>query len=53
MSTRLALDLIANGELEVGPILTHRFPFESVMEAYSLQRSGADGAVKILIEMPE
>jgi L-iditol 2-dehydrogenase len=51
-STRQALELIASGEIDVKPILTHRFPFERVMEAYELQRTRDEGAIKILIDMP-
>jgi L-iditol 2-dehydrogenase len=51
--TRLALELIASGEIDLTPILTHRFPFERVMEAYELQRTRDEGAIKIVIEMPE
>jgi threonine dehydrogenase-like Zn-dependent dehydrogenase len=52
-STKLALDLIGSGELDVGPILTHSFPFDQVMEAYELQNSMDEGAIKIVIEMPD
>ena len=51
-STKLALDLIAGGEIDVGPILTHSFPFDQVMEAYELQNTLDEGAIKIVIEMP-
>ncbi len=51
-STRYALELIASGAIDVAPILTHRFPFERVCEAYELQRTAGDGSVKIVVEMP-
>lgn len=51
-STRFALDLIAGGVLDVAPILTHRFPFDQVLEAYELQREPGESSVKILIDMP-
>ena len=51
-SFRMALDLIAAGEIDVSPLLTHRFPFERVLEAYELARTRDDGAIKIVIEMP-
>lgn len=51
-ATRQALDLIASGEIDVAPILTHRFPFEQVLEAYELQRTRDEGAIKIVVEMP-
>ncbi len=47
-----ALDLIAKGVVEVSPMLTHRFPFEQVLEAYELARTRQDEAIKIVIEMP-
>ncbi|MCB0115211.1 MAG: zinc-binding dehydrogenase [Caldilineaceae bacterium] len=51
--TRHAVELIADGEIDVKPILTHSFPFERVMEAYELQRTRDEGAVKIVVEMSE
>jgi L-iditol 2-dehydrogenase len=53
ISTRLALELIGNDEINVEPILTHSFPFDQVMEAYELQNTLDEGAIKIVIEMPE
>ncbi len=52
-STHLALELIGSGELDVSPILTHRFPFNQVLEAYELQRTRDEGSIKIVIDMPE
>ncbi|HUV14899.1 MAG TPA: zinc-binding dehydrogenase [Acidobacteriota bacterium] len=52
LSTRLALDLIAGGVLNVAPILTHRFSFEQVLEAYELQKEPGESAIKIVIDMP-
>jgi L-iditol 2-dehydrogenase len=51
-SFRMALDLIGRGEIDVSPMITHRFPFERVIEAYELARSRDDGAIKVIIEMP-
>lgn len=51
--TRHALELIASGEIDVKPIITHNFPFDRVMEAYELQRTRDEGAIKIVVEMPE
>ena len=53
MSTRVALDVIGRGEIDVAPIITHRFPFRDVMDAYELQRTRGDGAVKILVELDQ
>lgn len=52
VSTKEALRMIAEKEVDVKPILTHRFPFEKVLDAYELQGSKDKGAVKIVIEMP-
>ena len=51
-SFRLAIKLIADGQIDVSPMITHRFPFERVIEAYELARTRDDGAVKIIVEMP-
>lgn len=52
VSTRMALDMIASGEIDVAPILTHHFPFERVLEAYDLHHTRDEGAIKIVIDMP-
>lgn len=51
-STRIALDVIADGEIDVSPILTHEIPFRDVFDAYELHRTREDEAVKIVIDMP-
>lgn len=50
-STLHALELI-NNDIDVSKVLTHRFPFAQVHEAFDLQRTAANGAVKSIIEMP-
>jgi threonine dehydrogenase-like Zn-dependent dehydrogenase len=51
--TWLAIDLIARGEADVGPMLTHHFPFDQVLDAYELQMTRDEGAIKIVVDMPE
>ncbi len=51
--TRMALDLIASGDADVGPMITHHFPFEQIQEAYDLQNTLDEGAIKIVIDMPK
>jgi L-iditol 2-dehydrogenase len=51
-STLQGLDLIAGGALDVTPVLTHRFPFEQVLQAYDVHQNARDNAVKIVIDMP-
>ncbi|MEM7344563.1 MAG: zinc-binding dehydrogenase [Chloroflexota bacterium] len=52
-STLMALELIAKGEVDVAPLLTHTFPFEQVLEAYELQGTKDEGNIKIVIQMPD
>lgn len=52
-STLAALRMIATGEVDVAPAITHHFPFDQVLDAYELQRTRDEGAVKIIIDMPE
>lgn len=51
-STLEAMRLISSGEVNVAPVITHHFPFEQVLEAYDLQRTYDEGAIKIIIDMP-
>ncbi len=50
-STLHALELI-DQHLDVMPLLTHRFAFDDVHNAFHLQRTASEGAVKTLVEMP-
>jgi 2-desacetyl-2-hydroxyethyl bacteriochlorophyllide A dehydrogenase len=52
-STHKALEIIASGQIDVKPLITHRVPFADVMDAYELHRTRGDECVKIVIEMPE
>lgn len=49
-SFRLALDWIAQGRLDVAPIITHRMPVRKIQEAFHLAETRADGAVKVLVD---
>lgn len=51
--THMAIDLIASGAADVGPMITHHFPLEQIQDAYELQNTLDEGAVKIIIDMPE
>ena len=44
--------MIAKGMIDVNPVLTHRFPLDKLADAYELHRTGRDGSIKILIELP-
>ncbi|MDC0936785.1 zinc-binding dehydrogenase [Pirellulales bacterium] len=51
-STRIAIDLIAGGVADAKPMITHHTAFDDVCDAYEMHHTRADGAVKIVIEMP-
>ena len=44
------LDMMAAGRLDVQPLLTHRFPFESAPQAYELLATGSEPYLGILLE---
>ncbi|XP_018014712.1 sorbitol dehydrogenase [Hyalella azteca] len=45
----LALNLIASGRVDVKPLITHRFSLTEAREAFETARTGAGGAVKVMI----
>jgi len=47
--TRMALDLIARGDANVAPMITHHFPFDQVLDAFELQTTRDEGAIKIVV----
>ena len=47
-----ALELIASGEIDVEPMITHTFDFEEVENAYELAYTREDGAGKVFVKMP-
>ena len=46
---RRALALIAEGEIDVSPIVTHLMPIEDVVEAFELAKSRTDGVIKVAL----
>ena len=44
-----ALELIASGQVNVKPLVTHRFPMRQVSEAFDMAKTGRDGAVKVMV----
>ena len=46
-----AIDLVASGEINVDPMVTHRFPLERTQEAFDMVRDYEDGVVKALITL--
>ena len=47
---REAVEAVASGRLDLGPLLTHRYPLERLGEALAATRDKPDGFVKALVE---
>jgi L-iditol 2-dehydrogenase len=45
-----ALDMIANGSIDVEKMITHRFPFDRTKEAFDMVAEYRDGVMKAMIE---
>ena len=46
----LARDLIAQGRVDVSPLVTHILPFEEIQRGYELFVDRLDGAIKVVID---
>jgi threonine dehydrogenase-like Zn-dependent dehydrogenase len=46
----LARDLIAQGRVDVAPLVTHVLPFEEIQHGYELFTDRLDGAIKVVID---
>ena len=46
---RKAVDLIANGVIDIGPLVTHSFPFNQAQEAFTLFADRTDGVIKVVL----
>ena len=46
----LARDLIAQGRVDVAPLVTHVLPFEEIQRGYELFADRLDGAIKVVID---
>ena len=45
-----ALDWIVSGQIDVGPIVSHRLPGEETQKAFDMAMNRGDGVVKIGLE---
>jgi threonine dehydrogenase-like Zn-dependent dehydrogenase len=48
----LAMQWIAEGRVNLAPLITHRFPLRDIQVAYNTFRDRIDGAQKVLVEFP-
>jgi L-iditol 2-dehydrogenase len=46
----LTLDLMKNGQIKIGNMITHHFPFERTKEAFDLVADYRDGVMKAMID---
>jgi threonine dehydrogenase-like Zn-dependent dehydrogenase len=46
----IAVETIAQGRLDVTPLITHRFPFARAQEAFETFAERREGAIKVLLE---
>ena len=44
-----ALEMISSGKVNVKPLITHTYKLEEFLAAFERARSGADGAIKVMI----
>ena len=45
-----ALNLLATGQVDLHPLITHRFPFSQLPEAMELAREGHPGTIKVMVD---
>ena len=45
----LAMDMITQGRIQVGPIITHQLPFTEVQRGFEMFLNKQDGAIKIVL----
>lgn len=47
---QLSLDLMQSGKINVGHMITHRFPFKRTKEAFDLVEAYSDGVMKAMVD---
>jgi threonine dehydrogenase-like Zn-dependent dehydrogenase len=45
-----AVDLVANGKIDISHIISHRMPLDDIQKAFEMAAMKKDGAIKILLE---
>jgi threonine dehydrogenase-like Zn-dependent dehydrogenase len=43
---------IAEGRVNLAPLITHRFPLNQLQQAFDVFRDRIDGALKVLVNFP-
>lgn len=46
---QIALNLVSSGAVDVKPLITHRFKLKETLKAFETAHTGAEGAIKVLI----
>jgi threonine dehydrogenase-like Zn-dependent dehydrogenase len=46
----VALELMESGKINIGNMITHRFPFDKAKEAFDLVAAYGDGVMKAMID---
>ncbi len=46
-----ALALVASGQIDAKPLVTHRFPLQDVAEAFATVQNDQSGAVKVIVDV--
>jgi L-iditol 2-dehydrogenase len=46
-----ALALVASGQIDATPLVTHRFPLDRVADAFATVQNPASGAVKVIVDI--
>lgn len=49
----IALEMIASKKIDVRPLVTHRFQLEETLKAFETAKTGAGGAIKVIINCKE
>lgn len=48
----LAMQWLAEGRIDLSPLLTHRFPLSDIQQAFDVFRDRQDGVIKALVDFP-
>jgi len=48
----LAMRWIAEGRIDVSPVITHRFPLAQIQQAFEMYHQRLDGSLKVFVDFP-